>query len=71
MGNGVVSWQNEVNKELVPSEFQDYLSEMVNQRNFVEFLLNFRNGCPKKDFTGRISRNYVLNNFKQKIWKSY
>ena len=64
MGNAVVSWQNEVNKELVPSEFQEYLSETGDAKKLVEvFTKLLEMDAQKRDFTGRISRNYVLNNF--------
>ena len=67
MGNAVVSWQNEVNKELVPSEFQEYLSETGDAKKLVEvFTKLLEMDAQKRDFTGRISRNYVLNNFNTK-----
>ena len=67
MGNAVVSWQNEVNKELVPSEFQDYLSGNGDTKKLVAvFTKLLEMDAHKRDFTGRISRNYVLNNFNTK-----
>ena len=67
MGNAVVSWQNEVNKELVPSEFQDYLSGNGDTKKLVAvFTKLLEMDAYKRDFTGRISRNYVLNNFNTK-----
>ena len=67
MGNAVVSWQNEVNKELVPSEFQEYLSETGDAKKLVEvFTKLLEMDAQKGIFTGRISRNYVLNNFNTK-----
>ena len=67
MGNAVVSWQNEVNKELVPSEFQEYLSETGDAKKLVEvFTKLLEMDAQKRDFTGRTSRNYVLNNFNTK-----
>ena len=67
MGNAVVSWQNEVNKELVPSEFQDYLSGNGDTKKLVAvFTKLLEMDANKRDFTGRISRNYVLNNFNTK-----
>ena len=67
MGNAVVSWQNEVNKELVPSEFQEYLSENGDAKKLVEvFTKLLEMDAQKRDFTGRTSRNYVLNNFNTK-----
>ena len=67
MGNAVVSWQNEVNKELVPSEIQEYLSETGDAKKLVDvFTKLLEMDAQKRDFTGRISRNYVLNNFNTK-----
>ena len=67
MGNAVVSWQNEVNKELVPSELQDYLSGNGDTKKLVAvFTKLLEMDAHKRDFTGRISRNYVLNNFNTK-----
>ena len=67
MGNAVVSWQNEVNKELVPSDFQEYLSGNGDIKKLVEvFTKLLEMDAQKRDFTGRISRNYVLNNFNTK-----
>ncbi len=67
MGNAVVSWQNEVNKELLPSEFQDYLSGNGDTKKLVAvFTKLLEMDAHKRDFTGRISRNYVLNNFNTK-----
>ena len=67
MGNAVVTWQNEVNKELLPSEFQDYLSGNGDIKKLVAvFTKLLEMDDQKRDFTGRISRNYVLNNFNTK-----
>ena len=64
MGNSVVCWQNEVNKELVPSEYHNYLpahSETKTLEQILTRLLEMKS--QDRDFTGRTSRNYVLNNF--------
>ena len=64
MGNAVVSWENAVNKELVPKEYHNYLSgdgETKSLVRILEHLLQIKS--PERDFTGRTNRNYVLNNF--------
>ena len=67
MGNAVVSWQNAVNKELLPSEFQYYLTGNGDIKKLVAvFTKLLEMDAHKRDFTGRISRNYVLNNFNTK-----
>ena len=64
MGNAVVSWQNEVNKELVPSEHYNYLAGNGDINKLVEILASLlKMNAQERDFTGRTSRNYVLNNF--------
>ena len=64
MGNVVVGWQNKVNKELMPSEFQDYLSGNGDTNKLIEvFTKLLEMDAQERNFTGRISRNYVLNNF--------
>ena len=64
MGNAVVSWQNEINKELIPSEYHNYLAidgETKSVEKILTSLLEMKS--QERDFTGRTSRNYVLNNF--------
>ncbi len=64
MGNAVVSWENDVNKELVPKEYHSYLSgngETTSLERILTHLLQIK--APERVFTGRINRNYVLNNF--------
>ena len=64
MGNAVVSWQNSVNKELVPSEYHNYLPGNGDIKKLVQILTNLlQMNSQERDFTGRTSRNYVLNNF--------
>ena len=67
MGNAVVSWENDVNKELVPKEYHSYLSadgETKSLERILTRLLQIKS--PERVFTGRINRNYVLNNFNVK-----
>ncbi len=64
MGSSVVCWQNEVNKELVPSEYHNYFptdSETKTIEKILTSLIKMKS--KERDFTGRTSRNYVLNNF--------
>ena len=67
MGNAVVCSQNEVNKELVPSEYHNYLpadSETKTVEEILTRLLQMKS--QERNFTGRTGRNYVLNNFNLK-----
>ncbi len=67
MGNAVVSWQNEVNKELIPSEYHNYLTGNGDIKKVVQILASLlKMNAQERDFTGRTSRNYVLNNFNTK-----
>ncbi len=67
MGNAVVSWQNAVNKELVPSEFQYHLTGIGDIKKLEQILVNLlQMNAQKRVFTGRTSRNFVLNNFNMK-----
>ena len=64
MGSAVVCWQNAVNKELVPSDYHNYLpadSETNTIEKILTSLLQMKSS--ERDFTGRTCRNYVLNNF--------
>ena len=70
MGNAVVSWENDVNKELLPSEYHNYLTGNGDIKKLTN-LTNLLQMNAQENFTGRTSRNYVLNNFNMKIWKSY
>ena len=54
MGNAVVTSQNEVNKELVPSEFQDYLSGNGDTKKLVAvFTKLLEMDAHNRVFTGR------------------
>ena len=64
MGNAVVCWQNEVNKELVPREYHNFLPADSETKTVEKILTNLLQMKSKdRDFTGRTSRNYVLNKF--------
>ncbi|MDC3107698.1 hypothetical protein OA416_00685 [Paracoccaceae bacterium] len=64
MGNAVVCWQNEVNKELVPREYHNFLPADSETKIVEKILTNLLQMKSKdRDFTGRTSRNYVLNKF--------
>ena len=64
MGNAVVSWENEVNRELLPSEYHNYLAGNGETKSLEKILLTLLQMKPQeRDFTGRTSRNYVINNF--------
>ncbi len=64
MGNTVVGWQNEVNKELIPREYHDYLPIDGETKVLEKILANLlQMKSQERDFTGRTCRNYVLNNF--------
>ena len=64
MGNAVVCWKNEVNKELIPSEYHNYFPADSETKTIAEILTSLLKMKPRdRDFTGRTSRNYVLNNF--------
>ena len=64
MGNAVVSWENDVNKELLPSEYHDYLTGNGDINKLIQTLTNLlQMNAQERNFTGRTSRNYVLNNF--------
>ena len=67
MGNAVVSWRNATNEELLPSEFHDYMAENADIKTLTQILTNLlKMSTNERDFTGRTSRNYVLNNFNTK-----
>ncbi len=67
MGNAVVSWQSPVNKELVPFQYHEYLTKNGDIKELVQVLAKLlKMGQKERDFTGRTSRNYVLNNFNTK-----
>ncbi len=64
MGNAVVCWQSEVNKELLPNEFHNFFPADGEIKNLQKILTNLlQMNSRERDFTGRTSRNYVLNNF--------
>ena len=64
MGNSVVCWQNEVNKELVPSEYHNYFPADGEPKTVEKILTSLLQMKSKdRDFAGRSGRNYVLNNF--------
>ena len=64
MGNAVVCWKNEVNKELIPSEYHKYFPADSETKTIEQILTGLLKMKPRdRDFTGRTSRNYVLNNF--------
>ena len=64
MGNAVVSWENDVNKELLPSEYHNYLTGNGDIKKLIQTLTNLlQMNAQERNFTGRTSRNYVLNNF--------
>ncbi len=64
MGNTVVGWQNPVNKELIPREYHNYLTGNGDIKILVQNLANLLTmNAQERNFTGRTSRNYVLNNF--------
>ena len=67
MGNAVVSWRNATNEELLPSEFHDYMAGNADIKTLTQILTNLlKMSTNERDFTGRTSRNYVLNNFNTK-----
>ena len=67
MANTVVSWQNSINKELVPDEFHDYLTVNGDIKKLTQNLTNLLSmNSRERDFTGRTGRNYVINNFNMK-----
>ena len=64
MGNAVVSWENDVNKELLPKEYHNYLTGNGDIKKVIQTLTNLlQMNAQERNFTGRTSRNYVLNNF--------
>ena len=64
MGNAVVSWENDVNKELLPEEYHNYLTGNGDIKKLLQTLTNLlQMNAQERNFTGRTSRNYVLNNF--------
>ncbi|MDC3076202.1 hypothetical protein OA328_02890 [Paracoccaceae bacterium] len=64
MGNAVVCWQNEVNQELVPNDYHNYFPADRKTKTVEEVLITLLKMKPQdRNFTGRTSRNYVLNNF--------
>ena len=64
MGNAVVCWQSEANQELIPSEYHKYLPANGATKTLEQILTKILQMKSKdRDFTGRTSRNYVLNNF--------
>tara|TARA_B100000700_G_C14915443_1_gene794416 strand:+ start:53 stop:1204 length:1152 start_codon:yes stop_codon:yes gene_type:complete len=64
MANTVVSWQNSINKELVPDEFHEYLIENGDIKKLSQNLTDLlKMTSRERDFTGRTGRNYVINNF--------
>ena len=70
MGNAVVCWKNEVNKELIPSEYHKYFPADSETKTIAKILTSLLKMKPRdRDFTGRTSRNYVLNNFNIKNMK--
>ena len=67
MGNAVVSWRNATNEELLPQEFHDYMAGNADINALTQILTNLlKMSTQERDFTGRTSRNYVLNNFNVK-----
>ncbi len=67
MGNSVVSWRNTTNEELLPPDFHDYLVGNADMKTVTQILTNLlKMSTQERDFTGRTSRNYVLNNFNTK-----
>ena len=67
MGNAVVSWRNATNEELLPSEFHNYMAGNADIKTLTQILTNLlKMSTNERDFTGRTSRNYVLNNFNTK-----
>ena len=67
MGNAVVCWENEVTKELLPDEYHKYLPANGATKTLEQILTDLLKMKSKdRDFTGRTSRNYVLNNFNVK-----
>ena len=67
MGNAVVSWRNATNEELLPNEFHDYMAGNADVKTLTQILTNLlKMSTNERDFTGRTSRNYVLNNFNTK-----
>ena len=64
MGNAVVCWKSEANQELIPSEYHKYLPANGATETLKQILTKILQMKSKdRDFTGRTSRNYVLNNF--------
>ena len=67
MGNAVVCWEGEVTKELLPLEYHKYLPVHGSTKTLEQILTDLLKMKAKdRDFTGRTSRNYVLNNFNVK-----
>ncbi|MFL2800509.1 MAG: glycosyltransferase [Paracoccaceae bacterium] len=67
MGNAVVCWESEANKELLPNEYHKYLPANGATKTLEQILTDLLKMKSKdRDFTGRTSRNYVLNNFNVK-----
>ena len=67
MGNAVVCWRNATNEELLPSEFHEYMARNADIKTLTQILTNLlKMSTNERDFTGRTSRNYVLNNFNTK-----
>ena len=64
MGNAVVCWQSGVIQELLPKEYHNHLPANGATKTLEQILTNLLQMKSKeRDFTGRTSRNYVLNNF--------
>ena len=67
MGNAVVCWQNAINEELIPREYHNYMARNADMNTLTQILTNLlKMRVQERDFTGRTSRNYVLNNFNTK-----
>ena len=62
MGNAVVSWENDVNKELLPKEYHTYLTGNGDIKKVIQTLTNLlQMNAQERNFTGRTSRNYAVS----------